>query len=164
MPKFIAQSTGIGFIGRVNERRYKGHMRRGAANLPGLSAALLLALLTGAVFWVLRDYGPESALRKFHRAAVNGNYRELARVVTPNTYASNLNTLVNMIAGYARNGARYQLKRVDRREKHVLAEVAYVYPDRPMQPHVLWVVERVEGGWRVNVNATIEVGQMMYGS
>ena len=130
--------------------------RRGAANPTGLVAALLLALLTVAVFWVLQDYGPESALRKFHRAAVNHNRRELLETVAPNSYRQNVEALAYTVDSYARSGARYQLKNVERENKRVWAEVAYLFPNRPIEFHIFWEVEKVPGGWKVNVNDTMQ--------
>jgi hypothetical protein len=144
-------------------RRYKEPMKRGATNVAGLVSALLLAALTGGVFWVLQDYGPESALRKFHRAAVNRNYRELVDTVSPNSYRQNLEDLAYMVDTYARRGARYQLKFVERRNKRVKAEVIYVHPNRQMQPSVFWIVEKLPGGWRVNVNDTVSFMRSLYG-
>lgn len=138
-------------------------MKRGTPNLSGLISAALLSALTLGVFMVLREYGPESALRKFHRAAVNGNTRELARAVTPGSYPENLLSLASMVHSYARQGAQYQLKNVDRKERRVVAEVAYILPTRQMEPHMFWVVDKRPEGWRVNVNATADVRRMIYG-
>ena len=134
-------------------------MRRGAAQIGSLFAALLLAGLTAGVFWVLQDYGPESALRKFHRAAVNRNYRELTQLVAPNSYEDSLNRLYYMVDTFARSGAQYQLLYVKRENKRVVAEVAYAWPNRKLVVPVFWVVEKFPGGWKVNVNQTEAIRQ-----
>src|SRR5687767_10393182 len=43
----------------------------------GWTASALLAVLTIAVFFVLQNYGPESAVRRFHDALLRRDGREL---------------------------------------------------------------------------------------
>jgi hypothetical protein len=126
-------------------------------------AAAALLLLTGTVFWLLRDYGPESALRKFHRAAVNRNVRELLHTVPDDAERSNVEFLAMMVENYARFGARYQLLHVKREDRLVMAEVAYVLPNRPMAPSVLWIVAKYRDGWRVDVDRTMRMLRMTQG-
>ena len=133
-------------------------MRSGKAATASLIAALVLALLTGGVFWVLQDYGPESALRKFHRASINHEWRDLGEVVMSGSYRQNVEVLANMVETYARLGARYQLQQVRRQNGKVLARVEYVFPNGRRDP-VFWVVDKAKDGWRVNVNETM--GQRM---
>ena len=133
-------------------------MRSGKAATASLISALVLVLLTAGVFWVLQGYGPESALRKFHRAAINHEWRDLEEVVTPGSYRQNVQLLASMVETYARIGARYQLGRVRRSSNRVIAEVFYSFPNNRSDP-VFWVIEKVRDGWRVNVNET--VGQRM---
>src|SRR5688572_14875696 len=94
-------------------------MRSGKAATSSLIAAIVLALLTGGVFWVLQDYGPESALRKFHRSAINREWRELEGVVMPGSYRQNVELLASMVDTYARLGARYRLNSVKRQNGKV---------------------------------------------
>lgn len=138
-------------------------MKAGNASLGSLFSALGVALLTFGVFFVLQDYGPESALRKFHRAAVNGNLAEVMDVVAQDAARENVEGLAAMVYNYARAGARYQLLHVKRENKRVVAEVAYVLPNRPIAYPVLWVVEKKPGGWRVDVDETVKIRLQTYG-
>ncbi|HRK20521.1 MAG TPA: hypothetical protein PLX06_01850 [Fimbriimonadaceae bacterium] len=138
-------------------------MRAGSTSVSSLIAALGLGLLTFGVFFVLQDYGPESALRKFHRAAVNGNLREVSEVVAQDSNREFVEGLAGMVFRYARAGARYQLLHVKRENKRVVAEVAYVLPGRPVAYPVLWVVEKERGGWKVDVNETVKIRLQTYG-
>jgi hypothetical protein len=138
-------------------------MQRGRASISSLVSALVLAVLTGGVFWILQDYGPESALRKFHRAAVNRDLRELSQVVTQDSFRQNVELLAAMVEGYARNGARYQLREVNRQNRRVIAEVEYVFPNRGLSVPMFWVVVKDREGWKVSANDTEAVRRRMYG-
>lgn len=130
-------------------------MRSGKAATSSLIAAVVLAILTGGVFWVLQDYGPESALRKFHRAAINREWRELEGVVIPGSYRQNVELLASMVDTYARLGARYRLNSVKRGNGKVQALVEYVFPNGRRSDTVFWIVDKAKDGWRVNVNETV---------
>lgn len=138
-------------------------MKAGNASLASLFSALCLGILTFSVFFVLQDYGPESALRKFHRAAVNRNLSEVLEVVAQDADRGYVEGLAGMVFDYARAGARYQLLHVKRENKRVVAEVAYVIPNRPVSYPVLWVVEKARDGWKVDVNETVKIRQQTYG-
>lgn len=138
-------------------------MRRGAIAPGTLIAALAMAILVSSVFFLLQDYGPESALRKFHRAVVNRDLADLRYVVSPGSSETALNQMAAMVDSYARAGARYQLLYVKRENRRVIAEVAYVMPNRGLVLPVFWVVEKSGARWRVDVDETLAVRRQMYG-
>lgn len=138
-------------------------MKAGSAAVANLSAAALLGILTLGVFYVLQDYGPESSLRKFHRAAVNRNLREISEVIAKGSNPESVRVLAKMVYDYAHAGARYQLLHVKRENKRVVAEVAYVLPGRPVVFPVLWVVEKEPDGWKVDINETDKIRTQTYG-
>lgn len=130
-----------------------------STRLASILAAVLLSSLTLGVFYVLQYYGPESALRKFHRAAVNRDVDELLSVIADDSYRENVQFLGSMVENYARIGARYQVYKVDRGNRRVVAEVGYVLPNRQLTPPILWIVEKKRGGWKVDVNETVDIMQ-----
>ena len=129
---------------------------RGSRTSTGI-AALLLATLTISVFWALQNSGPESVLRRFHRAAVNGDFQELAEVVSPDSTPQAVRILQYGVADYARMGARYQMLRMKRSPRLVQATVAYVLPNRQMVPTMTWIVEKRGTQWKVNADKTLSV-------
>ncbi|MFQ3587077.1 MAG: hypothetical protein SNJ74_02275 [Fimbriimonadaceae bacterium] len=129
-------------------------MRKTALSASVLPAAIL-AVLTLGVFWSLREYGPETALRKFHRGAVQREIEEVYRVTVPNPNPNTVGFLATRIHQFAQQGARYQVRYVQRRAGFVVAEVEYVFDRRGIRVPMLYVVRKVDGQWRVDTDASI---------
>lgn len=136
-------------------------VNRGVAATGSLAAALAMAVLVGVVFFLLQDYGPESALRKFHQAIVSHDLAGLRRVVMAEANEDDLNRLAAMVEGLARSGARYRLRQVSREDRRVVAMVEYVLPNRLMQPTFFWVIQKSGGRWRVDVESTMDLRRQM---
>lgn len=129
------------------------------------AAALTLAGLTLAVFFQLRDYGPESALRKFQTAAVSGDADSLQRVSKQEVSGRSVRLLQETLRNFNANGARVRMGMLNReirvdtiqgeavRVRSVVAEVRYYMPGRVEAIH--WVVDLGPAGWMVNADETI---------
>jgi hypothetical protein len=129
-------------------------MGRDQRFLPYISAGLLAALVL-FVFWTLRHYGPESAIRRFHVAAALGDDRDLAQVSRQPPDSSNVVLLKNLVGNWLRGGGRYRLVRMERTPNRVLGHVAYVDPIGAPRNAMLWVVEkRPHGPWMVDADKT----------
>jgi len=126
--------------------------------------AAVLALLTLLVFYVLQDYGPESALRKFHEAALKGDSGSLDRVsvggsadqVTREAAATVQYFLKDPPSG---GGGRYRLLRTDHRGRTVGAEAVYVFPSGQTKT-IYWIVVKQGNRWRVDALATARLMSM----
>lgn len=117
--------------------------------------AAILALLTLGVFWTLRGYGPETALRMFHRGAVQRQAEEIYRATVPNPNPNTVAFLATRIHQFAQQGARYQVRYIHRRSGFVVAEVEYVFDRRGIRVPMLYVVRKIDGQWRVDADASI---------
>ncbi len=117
------------------------------------AAAALLALVTLAVFYVLQDYGPESAIRRFHRAAQNGDVRELQRVTAEPVTNPAVGEMYNWVRRMQRIGGRYRLARVERQPTRVYAALVYEIPNGE-QYATVWVVVKPRGSTLWQVAAT----------
>jgi hypothetical protein len=123
-----------------------------------IGAATALALLTVGVFWVLRGYGPASALRLFHMAILTGDTRSMARVVTSGSSEAGVRILASRVADMARAGGQYRLSSLTRRPGGiVIAEVNYLFPDRGVYVTSLWVLRQEKGQWRLDTDATLSL-------
>lgn len=120
-------------------------------------AALGLAVLTLAVFFLLQNYGPESAIGRFHQASVSGDDAELAQVIVQDVRAQSVRWLRSNIVEWSRMGAAPVLSRVRREQGWVIAQVDYVSPLRT--DNVWWVVVRKPEGWRIDADATVDMVQ-----
>ncbi|MBX3119911.1 MAG: hypothetical protein KF784_12665 [Fimbriimonadaceae bacterium] len=125
--------------------------KQSAASLP---AAAVLTLLTLSVFYLLRDFGPESAVRKFHRAVLSRDFAKVQESIRPETNQESLDFLARGVWNFARADGRFQIRSLQRNTNQVTAEVEYSFPDRSLVATTLWLVEKDQTGWKVNVNAT----------
>jgi hypothetical protein len=116
--------------------------------------AAILALVTLGIFFVLQHYGPESAVRRFHQGALNGNDRELALVTFQDLRDPNVVFLRRMVVDWVRTGGQVRIGRIERlNTRTAIAEVGYIYPRGIRVVH--WAVERRPEGWVVNAEETV---------
>lgn len=120
----------------------------------GIVAAVLLSVLTLTVFYRLQDYGPESALRKFHVASVNGDWRTLSQVTIANVPEDVLVDLQKSVSEIARAGGRYEMRQIVRTREKAQALVVYSLPFRGQEVPHIWVVTKESGRWKVNPGET----------
>lgn len=102
-----------------------------------------------AVFWVLRDYGPESAIRKFHQRLLDRDSAQLQTLLeqpisNPESqiFLADINNLISL-------QARPQVQGMVRRPRLVVADVLYLLPDG-RQAIRKFTVERVGRTWQIN--------------
>jgi hypothetical protein len=119
----------------------------------GILASVLLALLTLSVFYVLQDYGPESAIRKYNEAVLNGDSLALNAISSQPIDSPDGEWLQAQVHSFLAAGGRLRLETIRREPTTDLAEVEYVLPDPPAVPF-LFVVTKDNHVWKVNPSAT----------
>lgn len=119
-------------------------------------SSALMAGLTLSVFAVLRSYGPESAIRQFHLAAVTGDAADLQRVTSQAVDTPEVQHLAGFVRSIARLNGSFQLGKVERNSRTVTAIVQYEVPGQPRAVTTVWVVQKPgkETRWKVNANET----------
>jgi hypothetical protein len=141
----------------VVARRYTVVMR-GTVSRSAVISSIALAALTLGTFWILREYGPASTLRRFHVAVLSGSERDIADAVTSQSSPLAVRLLARLVFERARLEGRYQLAGVEPHgEGRVIAEVNYLFPNRGMMVTMLWVVDREAGRWRINADETARI-------
>lgn len=123
-------------------------MSRPLGRSSGWLAASALAAMVIAVFFVLQNYGPESAVRRFHEALLRNDAAELRAVTNPGS--GDALQAVASVAYRAMQAA--DSNRIVRREDaggKVLVEVAYLRGGRILAI-LPWVARRAPGGWLVD--------------
>lgn len=124
-----------------------------------LFASATLFLLVMVVFVVLRDYGPEAAVRRFHRAAVLSEWDDLERISTHARGSNSARQLAALVRSYTVAGAQLSPRRVDRSQGgRVIAEIAYVMPGRVNT--IFWVVRKEPSGWLIATDETLRFRPM----
>ncbi|AIE86149.1 hypothetical protein [Fimbriimonas ginsengisoli] len=131
-------------------------MAAGSRRLWAYLAAAGLCLLTLAVLYPLQDYGPESAIRRFHVAISHDDGVELQRVTAQPIQSENVQWLARQVQGLMKAGARYQLLRMQRWPTQVRAAIVYTSPSDERFP-MIWVVEKRGRIWRVDADKTVTI-------
>jgi len=116
----------------------------------------VLAIFTLLVFSRLQEYGPESAIRRFHVDAVARDYVDLQKVTTRSIDTVSAVQLAGIAKAFLTGGARYQLLRMERTPIQVRAAVVYTDAAGQTFP-MIWVVEKIGRSWRVNADQTMRI-------
>lgn len=120
-----------------------------------LTVAAILAALTLGVFWILRDFGPESALRRFHQAALNGRVADLQAVTVEPVVSPSVKELVASVQRtFQRGGQPPRVARTERMPRLVRSVLLYQVGGDVFVPAV-WVVRREKAGWKVSASETL---------
>lgn len=129
-------------------------MEGGTIKAGSVVAATTLSVLTLAVFFTLRNYGPQSAVRRFHQAVASRNPTEMSR------YAEESPTnpeLLELGAFVYQNMLNVQPRVIAVQPGSNRAKVLVVYQNRyaATQPVVFIVDQDAKThSWRVNCSAT----------
>jgi len=117
-----------------------------------IAAAGGLAIFTLLVFGLLPNYGPASALRRFHQAIIDGDEREVRRVVMEPLDATPARRVIGVVGHLLQNGY-VSVARPERSPREV--RVVMLYRDDNGQPFpIVFVVEKQQHQWRINLSKT----------
>lgn len=125
--------------------------KMGFRRLPGFGAAATLAIATLSVFATFQNYGPESAVRRFHHAIVTGDDAELSQVVDTSTQTSAVRDLRLYVTRALNGGANYRIVKSERSPTQV--EMLALYAGRAP---IVWVVVKARDRWRVDPYLTLQ--------
>jgi hypothetical protein len=119
-------------------------------------SAGFLSALTIATFYLLRNYGPEKAVWRFHDAALTSDQSEIARVTMqpPNTLSVQiLETLIR-----AANKGQPEVISYQENVDEARFSIQYVLPSFQGRTLVAnWVVQNTrQTGWVIDASETVE--------
>lgn len=121
-------------------------------NTSSISAALLLCAVVLGSFFVLRNYGPESTVRRFHFAVQKNDQAALRSICTGDDAA--VYVLSTKLKRLYTDRAQIMLGRVnDDDPNQVVAQFIYRTPNYTYT--INWVVDHTRAGWKVNAEATL---------
>ncbi len=140
------------------------------------ASLLPAAILSGLVIFTystLQNYGPESAIRKFHAALHNVYTAQMNGKPIPDQdwdmLRSSLETDIGpknqivdgqdldvskMVLTQFQAGSTYSLARMDRHPREVRIAVLYSNPHQPTVC-IVWVVDKVGRQWKVSAQKTL---------
>jgi hypothetical protein len=128
-------------------------MKEGSQNRSSVLAAVVLAAITFFTFYTFRDYGPASAVRRFHEDILSGNLRDLQDVCTTPVGSPDVAQLASFLKSLEEGGAVPKMASMDRYPDEV--EVLVLYQSNGGSQPFVWVVSRREIGWQVNAVQTL---------
>jgi len=135
-------------------------MPKAAIKITSFAAALLLSAITLATFFVLRNYGPENAIERFHDAAVNGDVVEIARVTSQTPDSLSVRELVTEVYNLRRAGASPDVEDVKRSPNQVVVWIAYRIPGELREVDIRWVVKLgPASNWLIDAQETLSSSQ-----
>lgn len=126
-------------------------------------AAAILAVGTIAVFDRLHDYGPASAIRRYHNALLENNVVELGRVTSEATSDPNSIELATRTIDLLKQSENFEVARMDIGGSRVRAVVLYKIRNQIVRPDV-FVLDREGSSWKVNAKVTLFVRQELFAS
>jgi hypothetical protein len=140
------------------KRSLRGNLVFVKIGLASWIPSILLSGLVLGVFWVARGFGPESALRAFHIAAVNNDREGMREACVENASEQALGVFAQRIGDIARAGGQYKVRGVhQRKEDLVIAEVNYSGPFSQRAVPTLFIVRKVRSNWLVDPDATLQL-------
>jgi hypothetical protein len=129
-------------------------MARNSSKIASTVASLLLSAITLGTFYALRNYGPESAIQRFHAAALSGDKSEIARVTLQNPQDPTVLRLEQLVIDAAQQHASAQVQDVQRGPHRVIVWIAYLLPGQ--EQDIYWVVDQTRASrWAVNSRETL---------
>jgi hypothetical protein len=129
-------------------------MARFGVPMLGWLTSILLSLVTLFVFFTLQNYGPDSTVRKFHLAARELDRDEAATLVYPDFDSSSTQELWTLVAGLLANGRTdFEITHFQRKANQAAIVVRYRFPNGE-QRTLIWLVNRIEGKWRIDTRET----------
>jgi hypothetical protein len=128
--------------------------RFGTITRESVVSAILLAFLVCVIFFPLRNYGPQSAVRRFHQAVASQDMRQIAQFAeepADNRSLVELTIFVGTNLHYAT--PRLIAVQPDANRAKVLIQYQNKYG--ASQPVVFFVDQTTAGRWKVNSTATV---------
>ena len=133
-------------------------------SIPGLVTASILAVLTLGAFYILQEYGPVSAVRRFHMALARGDKASEQQVIDEPVKDESVQYLEKIVGGLIGQGVQPQLARMDSQGDQDDVAVVYHLPDGGTLA-IIWIVERKKSIWKIDAHSTATaLYQSLHGS
>ncbi|HWD37236.1 MAG TPA: hypothetical protein VG944_00170 [Fimbriimonas sp.] len=129
---------------------------KGKAGAPYYAAAVLAAI-TLFVFFTLQDYGPGSAIRRFHDDVISQNYADLQRICREDINSLEVGMLAQMLNDLDERGATSTIASEDRSAAEV--DVLVLYRLQGGERPYIWVVKKNRGTWQIDPFETVRANQ-----
>ena len=125
------------------------------------TAAVALAAVTVFVFYTLRDYGPASAVRRFHNDIRSDNFVDLSRVCSEPIASSDVARLKEELQRWDDASASARIAGTERSANEVEVLVFYQLPSGTMP--LVWVVDKdpSTGIWKVDPGKTLRASSSL---
>src|SRR5687767_14248067 len=130
-------------------------MERPLAKENSFVVAVILAAFTVGVFYILQNYGPESAVRRFHNAVAANDLDALARVIQEDVRSPAVRELRSRVWAINETARGIILFSSNRRTREVLVVGQYI-AGNGYKFALPWLVQKKNTtNWRINVTGTL---------
>jgi hypothetical protein len=118
-------------------------------------AAATLAVVTLFTFFVFRDFGPQSAIRRFHADVARQDWKDFEAVSLQSFNDRSSVEMRGIVMDMVRQNASYEIVSVKRSRGDDLAVVEYRLPNGAMPFPLIWHVKLSQGEWKIDCEATL---------
>lgn len=135
-------------------------MMKISPSIQALIPAGVLAALVLFVFSTLQNYGPESAVRRFHEGIIRQDAEEITEVtLSPeedkNQKLEEIQFIEGQIYSKLSQGYRIRLQDLKRNPKEVYVTVLYYAPGGGPSGNAPYAAVKTPFGWKVDVHKTL---------
>lgn len=135
-------------------------MKKVASRSASWAAAATLSVFTLGVFYLLQDYGPQSVLRRFHHGVRTGDLQEIQGTIEQPLDDPNVREIVPAVHQFLLYGEPTTVG-MERDLRRGAAQVnvvdMYEGPAGERKFPIVWVVEKRDRLWRINVDKTATI-------
>jgi hypothetical protein len=118
-------------------------------------SAVVLTILTLAVFAYSKDQGPESVVRRYHQAITEGDVEGLRQIETGDSrYSAELSTYLQQVMSQSQ---RASLGRVRQDGRTAYVDVIYPLAAGRGMAAMRFVVQKPKLRWKVNPDETVRL-------
>ncbi len=127
--------------------------------LQSILAAAVLAALTLTVFGLTQNSGPESAVRRFHEALLQGSGDRLAAELADVRDVEAARELRARVLVLLQNRARVGVAKVVQEGKNARVFVTYQLPQQGLMAIIPFALRKSTGAWLVDARKTLDLIQ-----
>jgi hypothetical protein len=132
----------------------------------GILSAGLVAALVLFVFATLQNYGPQSAVRRFHEAVRTGDPVEIEDSIvqpdrpTPQSRGELQRVLVEFFGGMP-PGTTFSLRNYETIDPRTV-DITAVYQNEHRSISAVWQVKKTPEGWKVDIHGTWQTWNQVF--
>lgn len=124
--------------------------------------AVVFACSTLAIFCFSQNYGPESAIRRYHRALSKGDLKTAYSISSSKEHKITEKIIQRKVSKYLATGATWHRRKVVFKDKKAYAVILYVLPNQQVL-RTMWSLTRNKNNtWSIDAEETVSIWQSQH--